>query len=313
MRRIAIISLGVLVGACGLKKLDDQGGSACVPAPVQAVFDARCTLPGCHDGSAGGQGLSLLPGDSDAIIGQQAVQSPLPLVELGNPDGSYLALKMMAMPAMPITGLRMPQGANFDDPVVQADIALIVGWIGGAEFTGCGDSGGSDSSAGTTAPTTTVTTAATSDSGDTTGGTPGSYPCGLADLAPGVESPIVYGDGPDMIPTEIALIVNHNCGCHLTDEPFVRMIADSPDAAPPHMNTLADWRGMSSPSSMITTFEDVRNRIVEDAGPIIMPPPTIGEVIRCDVGDGEGMPPEERARLLQWIDAGGPDGASWPP
>jgi hypothetical protein len=36
---------------------------------------------------------------------------------------------------------------------------------------------------------------------------------------------------------------------------------------------------------------------------------------QCDIGDGSGeaMPPGERATLLEWIQADGPDGANWPP
>jgi hypothetical protein len=307
MRRIFLASF-VVLGACGVDKVGDEGGGACVPDPVQMVFDTRCATPACHDAATRQQGLSLAAGDSADIIGKQAVQKPLPLVEIGNPEGSYLALKMMAMPAMPITGTRMPQAANFDDPVLQTDVSVIVGWIGGAEFSACAGGSGSD-----TAGSTSMTTAATTESGST-GGSNDPLLCGLGDLAPGVASPVVAGDAAGQIPTEIGFIIDHNCGCHLTDAtPFVRPVADSADANPPHMTTLADWQGMSSPTSMLTTLEDVRSRLDPMIPLLIMPPPGSDANPTCDIGTGETMPPDERARLLQWIDAGGPDGASWPP
>jgi hypothetical protein len=302
MRRIAFASFVLACSACGVEKIGgSEGGGACVPEPVQAVFDARCSTPGCHgDSPTPSVTLSLLPENSSSIIGRTATQSPLPLVELGSVENSYLAHKIMANPPMPISMTRMPQGVAFDDPALQTDLALVIGWIGGADLGTC--AGATDSGSGTTAATV-----ATTDSGST--GEPVSLLCGIEDLDPGASNPIVSGDMAGQIPTEIGGILANNCGCHFTDNtPFTHNVTDYVGMA--RLSTLDEWLGPNYVGSVNTTIGVSKAYVMNDG--VGGMPPVLGQ---CDIGDGsgKGMPPDERATLLAWINAGGPDGANWPP
>ncbi|HWB75632.1 MAG TPA: hypothetical protein VG755_11775 [Nannocystaceae bacterium] len=299
MRRIYIASTFVL-SACGVEKISgNEGGGACVPEAVQAAFDRQCAnMPACHGASATPQvPLDLRAGASDNIIGQTASQmASLPLVEIGNIDGSYLALKMEAMPP---TGARMPQNADFNDPAVQADIALILGWIGGAEFTGCAGGSGSDSA---------------TDSGGSSGttGEPPIMLCGLDDLDPGATNPIVSGDAAMQIPTDIGVILHDNCGCHYSPGPLAGGAVPYPATGPFQISTWDEWQG--NVTDTLTIIDDTLNR-VDKGGEnlmmfpgIIMPQPTY-----CHTGDGESMPLADRETLVAWLMAGAPDGATWTP
>lgn len=269
----------VLIG-CGVERIGDGGDSACVPPAVQQVFDARCNSgTSCHaSGSANG---SFAAGESAAIIGGPSKQSTLPLVVLGSIEGSYLAHKIMAVPPMPIMMTRMPMGASFDDPALAEDLALVLGWIGGATLPGC--AGGESSTSG----------------GDEL------LACGLADLDPGAANPVVAGDGAMQIPTEIGAIFTANCGCHLnTSITLARGVAPYPPTLPFKMATWADWH--SDYAAGVSMLEQARPRL-DPSALSLMPQKGV-----CNVGNGETMPADERSRLLEWIDAGGPDGASWP-
>ncbi|MBC8069454.1 MAG: hypothetical protein IAG13_14050, partial [Deltaproteobacteria bacterium] len=249
-----------------------------MPAPVQAVFDRRCNMPGCHgEQPTPSVPLSLLAGNSGSIIGQTASQSPLPLVEPGSVDNSYLAHKIMATPPTPIAMTRMPQGVSFDDAELQADLALVVGWIEGADLGACG--GGTDSGSDTSA-STTATTMTTEASSDSSTGEPEPALCGIEDLKPGAPNPIVAGDAAGQIPTEIGEILADNCGCHYADAPFSRdALSDYTGMAP--MATLEDWQGPNYAGSP-TTVIAVSEAYIANDGPGGMPP-VFGQ---CDIGDG---------------------------
>ncbi|MBC8071794.1 MAG: hypothetical protein IAG13_25940 [Deltaproteobacteria bacterium] len=269
-----------------------------MPAPVQAVFDARCaTTPSCH--ASGSPNVSLAAGESAAIIGQTSSTSPsaLPLVELGNAEGSYLVQKMNAMPPK---GDRMPVGADFEDPQLQADLALVVGWVAGSEFSGC--AAGSETTSGSESTADTTASTSMGDSGEE----PEFLGCGLDPLAPGAESPIVAGDGVDQIPTEIGFLLANSCGCHYSEGPFARNVPAYSGTI--EMATLDDWRALVPPARTQTLLQLAATRVADES-PGGMPPP----LAPCDIGTGDAMPPAERARLLQWMMADGPDGTSWPP
>lgn len=115
----------------------DGGNQNAAPRAVQAIFDQKCATAGCHDATTAQAGLSLAPGAE--IVGKPSSQSPLPLVELGNPNGSYLVVKILPTPpegterAMAL----MPIGA----PLTGEELALIMGWIAGAPLEGGGTGG----------------------------------------------------------------------------------------------------------------------------------------------------------------------------
>ena len=130
-------------------------------------------------------------------------------------------------------------------------------------------------------------------------------PCGLADLAPGAPDPVVAGEAAMQLPAAIGDIVVRGCGCHLADD----LAADVPDYPSTGALQLTTWTQWHAPFGTTTTptFEIVASRLVLD-GPAGMPPPSA-----CDVGDGATMDPADRTALLDWIAAGAPDGATWPP
>ncbi|MBC8071793.1 MAG: hypothetical protein IAG13_25935, partial [Deltaproteobacteria bacterium] len=169
-----------------------------------------------------------------------------------------------------------------------------------------GTDSGSDTSASTTV-TTTMNTDPTEES--SSGGEPVAALCGIEDLKPGAPNPIIAGDMAGQIPTEIGEILAENCGCHYADAPFSRdALSDYTGMAP--MATLEDWQGPNYAGSP-TTVIAVSEAYIANDGPGGMPP-VFGQ---CDIGDGsgKGMPVDERATLLAWIQADGPDGANWPP
>ncbi|HWB75631.1 MAG TPA: hypothetical protein VG755_11770 [Nannocystaceae bacterium] len=285
--RASSFAFASLLIGCGVERIGDGGDAACVPPAVQMVFDARCnTGTTCHaSGSANG---SFAAGESAAIIGAPSQQSTLPLVVLGSIEGSYLAHKIMAVPPTPIVMTRMPMGANFDDPALAEDLALVLGWIGGATLPGC--AGGESTSSG--------------------GNEPGA--CGLEDLDPGAANPIVAGDGAMQIPTDIGKILVDNCGCHYSPGPLARDAVPYPASGPFQISTWEQWQG--DVSMTLTVIQDTLNR-VDKGGEnlmmfpgIIMPQPTY-----CHTGDGETMPLADRETLVAWLMAGAPDGATWTP
>ncbi|TPV96439.1 MAG: hypothetical protein B7733_04730 [Myxococcales bacterium FL481] len=139
-RRVAASALFTTMAAgCGVERIgpDDVGTGtgdgpvAEVPVWVQTAFDRSCATPGCH--VPGGSAVSLAPGDSAAAIGGSATQSDLPLIELGNVEGSYLALKMLPEELLPAgvsrAGSQMPIATSSEG---DEDVDIILGWIASA-------------------------------------------------------------------------------------------------------------------------------------------------------------------------------------
>jgi hypothetical protein len=124
--------LGASFGSVGcildLGEADPEDG---VPPRVQEAFDRNCAVSGCHDSTASG-GLNLLREESASIIDGETPNSEIPLVALGDVQGSYLALKLLASApdSDGIVGDPMPRGGGGDP----ADIAIILGWIAGANL-----------------------------------------------------------------------------------------------------------------------------------------------------------------------------------
>src|SRR5690606_13581061 len=96
---------------------------------AQAIFDESCTL--CHDASDDTLNLE----DASALIGKPSTIGK-PLIDPGNPNGSYLYLKMVG--AEGIEGESMPMG---DDPLPVEQLTAVQTWIASLPKP---DSGGGD-------------------------------------------------------------------------------------------------------------------------------------------------------------------------
>ena len=302
--RLFLASSVLLVGCPQVEEIDDDMPGGKVPARVQEIFDARCNMVACHGGATVQENLNLEAGSSASIIGRNAQQVAMPLVEIGNVEGSYLAIKILPDQAvMDIgvmrTGVRMPSGVVID-AALQEDLAIILGWIAGADLPG-GEMGGTGSDT-------------MADSGsDSTGGEV-IQACGIQDLKPGAPSPVIMGLGAMVIPTDIGTVLEGNCGCHYADmlDPSV-MVTDYvyPENMAVKLATLQDWQEVN-PTAMKPTREYVLDRISVPPVGAAMPPPQLGGY-GCNVGDGEPMAPADRQKLIDWIMAGTPDGATWVP
>lgn len=301
-------AMAVLVAGCQqIEEVDDEMQGGQVPGRVQEIFDARCNLPGCHGGGVVQENLSLEAESSASIIGRNAQQVAMPLVDIGNVNNSYLAIKIlpdqavMDLGAMR-TGVRMPSGVVID-AALQEELAIVLGWIAGADLPG-GDVGGTDSGSD----------GMTADSGSESGtGGEVIQECGIDDLKMGAPNPIVMGTGAMEIPPDIGMILADNCGCHYAEMLDVTTVTDYPEALSLKISTWQEWQA-ENPTALKPTKEYVLDRI----GPMptggAMPPPMFeGFVGGCNVGGGETMPPADRQTLIDWIMADTPDGANWMP
>ena len=131
-RVLLALSLLLLAG-CGTVKSPTEpstptgGGTALTFAQIQAqIFTPVCAKAGCHAAGSSPSGLVLEAGQSYGnLVGRPAAEnSSLARVAPGNPDASYIILKLRGDPN--ITGARMPLGG----PYLSADqIAGIAAWI----------------------------------------------------------------------------------------------------------------------------------------------------------------------------------------
>ena len=101
-----------------------QNPSAELQAKVQSIFEDSCTS--CHDtsGDPGDPGGLDLESPVTSLIGRKSAAVDRLLVDPGNPDGSYLLVKMREGQAM--EGDLMPLG---DDPLPQDQLDAVRDWI----------------------------------------------------------------------------------------------------------------------------------------------------------------------------------------
>lgn len=286
-----MLMLGTATGCSSqLQPIDDEGGGEgeVMPLHVAEAFERACGTAACHGGS---QSPSLTAAAAPGIVGAASTQSSLPLVELGNLQGSYIAVKMLADELLDDpssrTGGMMPVPGQMADP---ADLTLILGWIAstppsaGGGDGGTGDDGGDDGA---------------DDGADTAGESTGmSEPqlCGLEDLVPGTASPVVFGDEADVIPTEIGMIIENNCGCHLAaNDQFPMGIFAPGIGIGTDFTTLAGIRA---------NIPGVAMRVVD--APNAMPPPNV-----CAPMDVQALSQADFDALSMWLAMDAPDGATW--
>ncbi len=181
---------------CGLEEITDGGTADAIPADVQAALDETCATAGCH--ANGGALVNLGPGASAAILDTMASTGD-PFVTIGDVEASYLARKMLGTD---ISGSKMPLSTQSPNDAV--NVAIILGWIAGAEFSDGGDSG----------DTTDDTTDDTGDTTDT-----GMDPTCYADLP----VPALPSFETDVWPT---LEARCTAGCHMN----MGLVPHMPDA-----------------------------------------------------------------------------------
>ncbi len=139
------LGLGGPLG-CGLEEITDGGNADAIPADVQAALDESCaTSNACH---AGNPALVELSASGSAALLDTNSPSGDPYVKFGDIEGSYLARKMLGTN---ITGAKMP--LNEQSPNDELNVAIILGWIAGAEFSDGGGESGTDTSGDTTTGT----------------------------------------------------------------------------------------------------------------------------------------------------------------
>lgn len=126
MRKAMIVLAAATVGGCLADRGEEQPSA--VPLPVQRAFENNCARSGCHNATTRVANLSLAPADLDEVIGKTTPNSELPLVEIGDLYGSYLALKILDDPE--ISGEPMPLG-GIDS---HYEVGLILSWIAGIEI-----------------------------------------------------------------------------------------------------------------------------------------------------------------------------------
>ena len=93
-------------------------------AEVSEVFAVSCAFSGCHSGGDPAAGLSLEGDFAARIVGVASEQrSDLKLVDPGNPDKSYLLIKVRGDDEM--VSQRMPPG----NPLSAEQVEIIRAWI----------------------------------------------------------------------------------------------------------------------------------------------------------------------------------------
>jgi hypothetical protein len=94
---------------------------------IQAtIFTPRCAVPTCHDSTSAVENLVLESSVSyDQMVGVQALESPLLRVKAGDPDASFLYIKVAGPPPLG-QGTQMPQSGGL---LTAAEIQMIRDWI----------------------------------------------------------------------------------------------------------------------------------------------------------------------------------------
>ncbi len=130
-RLCIMLAAGFLFAACEHADPLETGGLQPTLTSIQEnIFNLNCALSNCH-GSSPQRELDLREGAARTnLVGVDSRGQPEFLrVDPGNPDDSYLVMKLEGDPR--IIGSRMPLGR---EPLSSEEIAVIREWIlGGAE------------------------------------------------------------------------------------------------------------------------------------------------------------------------------------
>jgi hypothetical protein len=135
MRKAALLPLAGLALAAALLAAPDASAPAPAPKtakqPAVAILLNRCGTEKCHGGAKPKEKLDLssLAAIKATAIGVAAEQGTMKVVVPGDPEASYLFLKITKMRRAGdarIKWRRMPPG---EDRLEDADIALIEAWI----------------------------------------------------------------------------------------------------------------------------------------------------------------------------------------
>lgn len=127
-RRVSYLTGAIILGSMLFAMLANAGGATTVSfeQDIQPVFNQSCYT--CHVTGAEPAGLALDPGRAyEELVGVESTQSPLLLVEPGEPENSYLLHKLRGTHLdVGGQGTQMPQGAgSLADEVIE----LIAQWI----------------------------------------------------------------------------------------------------------------------------------------------------------------------------------------
>ncbi len=167
-------------------------------------------------------------------------------------------------------------------------IAIVWAALGLVQCTGAHDDDDDDDDA--------TSEASTDDDPDSDDGMAMLQMCGIDDIVLSAPGMVDKGMGPGQIPPDIGDTIERNCGCHFGD-----VVIESAIANPYPLATLADWQ----PNAAY-----ILGRVSLDVG-LTMPP-----AFPCHVMTPSGdtnITDEDQARLVAWLQAGAPDGASWMP
>ena len=129
LRLVVLVAVGLLtLASCehsGPFEADVDGG-ANIETIQATIFNTGCAVSNCHLGQGAQQGMDLSEGQAEAnLIGVDSRQLPaFKRVDPGNPDDSYLVMKLEGDPR--IVGQRMPAGRA---ALPDEQIDLVREWI----------------------------------------------------------------------------------------------------------------------------------------------------------------------------------------
>jgi|GEM_PF-1680456 len=273
---------------------DTGGEEAAMPQHVAEAFERACGNATCHGGAVS---PSLTAATAPAIVGMDATTASLPLVVLGDLQASYIAIKVLPDAALDDPGARVggimpPAGNEFE----QADVDTILGWIASSTPSGGGSGGDDDDDDADTGPDD-------DDDDDDDDDSVPTQACGIADVVPDIDSPVEMGNEAGMIPEQIGLIIENNCGCH-----FATSMDDLIEGAPFTQPAPPDGMGsdLATLAGIMANADGIAARIVDS--PSAMPPPYY-----CSPLHVQALTQADFDALTAWFDMGTPDGATWTP